>query len=290
MDHRILFVDDDKEIIKIFIRQFGKIYDIDVAENATDALKLFNDKNQYSVVIADMSMPGMNGIEFLEKVKEISPLSTRIMLTGNADLEVAIDAINKGNIFKFLTKPSRKENINEVIKLGISKYKEEIQLQNESLIDPLTEIWNRRYFDIQIEKEIKISKKHYNVFSLVFIDINDFKKINDIYGHEIGDIALKFIANILKETCRRADIAARYGGDEFVIFLHHEDKNGALGLVLRLKKLIEKKSINYDFKNLSIAAGVSTFPVDGKNVLELLKISDEEMYRDKQHEKKKKEN
>ncbi|MBN2545068.1 MAG: diguanylate cyclase [Spirochaetes bacterium] len=285
MDHRILFVDDDKETIKIFTRQFGKIYNIDAAKNAGEALKMFNNKNHYSVVIADMRMPGMNGIEFLEKVKEVSPVSTRIMLTGNADLEVAIEAINKGNIFKFLTKPCRKENINDVIKLGIIKYKEEKQLQNESLIDPLTGIWNRRYFDIQVEKEIKNSKKYLKMFSIVFIDINDFKKINDSYGHKIGDEALKFTADILKETCRRADIAARYGGDEFVIFLHHEDKNGALGLVLRLKKIIDKKRINFIFKNLSIAAGVATFPVDGKNIHKLMKISDEEMYRDKLHEK-----
>ncbi len=287
MEYKLLFVDDDKISANSFKHQINGKYDIDIAENAETAIKFIKENETYPVIIADMNMPGMNGIDFLEKVKELSPLSTRIMLTGNADLEVAINAINKGNIFRFLTKPSSKENILNVIELSIKKFQEEQKLRNESLTDPLTGIWNRRYFDIQIERQINSAKKHSSSFAIIFIDVNNFKTINDTLGHEEGDRVLKFIAEVLKETCRKTDIAARYGGDEFIILLMHQERNGALGLVLRIKKMILEKIKNKTISTkITIAAGVAVYPVDGTETKDLLKIADEEMYRDKQIEKK----
>jgi len=286
MDHRLLFVDDDERILAIFKKQFEKRYKIDLAKDPNEGLNFIKNNPSYSVIIADMRMPGMNGIEFLEKTKIISPDSIRIMLTGNAELDVAINAINKGNIFKFLTKPCLKKDFENAVQLGIKKYEEEISLKKDSLQDPLTELWNRRYFDYQFKKVLESAKRYFNIFSIVFIDLNYFKEINDRLGHETGDTALKLVAVILKETCRKTDVLARYGGDEFIILLEHENKDGALGLIVRLKKIITDRVKNDEkLKTLSIAAGVSSFPVDSQNYKTLIQIADENMYKDKMNYK-----
>ena len=116
-----------------------------------------------------MKMPGIDGVKFLEKVKKISPLATRIMLTGNADLDIAIDAINKGYIFKFLAKPCLKQNLINTINQAIINYKNTKKLQTESLTDPLTGLWNRRYLDHELSRIFKSAERYKYKFSILFI-------------------------------------------------------------------------------------------------------------------------
>jgi two-component system, cell cycle response regulator len=287
MDCRILFVDDDEGILKLFKHQFGKKYSIDLANNADAGLKYLKEKGPYCIIIADLRMPGMNGIDFLEQVKILHPETVRMMLTGNADLETAIEAINKDSIFRFLTKPIKKEEFIYIIEEGLKKYEEDQNIRNESYKDPMTGIWNRRYFDIQIKKELLTAQRKHDLFSIVFIDINSFKHINDHFGHDIGDKAIILVAETLQEKCRKSDTVARYGGDEFVILTSRESKFGAIGMVLRIKKLVESRSMNSDVvPKMSLAAGIATYPFDGKNIERFLKVADENMYEDKLLEKK----
>ncbi len=284
---KILYVDDDEKIIKTIKNQLDEKYNVDYFANPINALKSITQNNFYAVVIADMKMPGLDGINFLEKVKRKSPQTTRIMITGNAELDIAIDAINKGQIFKFLTKPCLKQDLINTIEQAIKNYRNRMKLQTESLTDPLTGLWNRRYFNLQLIKILKTAERYKFQFSLIFIDINYFKKINDEFGHNKGDLILKTIAKLLKETCRKTDIIARYGGDEFIIIIEHNDKNGALCLVNRLKKVVSEKYIDKKRTiNISIAIGIATYPNDAKENSTLIKIADKAMYQNKKEEKK----
>jgi two-component system, cell cycle response regulator len=284
---KILYVDDDEKIIKTLKNQLDEKYNVDYFANPINALKSITQDNFYAVVIADMKMPGLDGINFLEKVKRKSPQTTRIMITGNAELDIAIDAINKGQIFKFLTKPCLKQDLINTIEQAIKNYRNRMKLQTESLTDPLTGLWNRRYFNLQLIRILKTAERYKFQFSLIFIDINYFKKINDEFGHNKGDLILKTIAKLLKETCRKTDIIARYGGDEFIIIIEHNDKNGALCLVNRLKKVVSEKYIDKKRTiNISIAIGIATYPNDAKENSTLIKIADKAMYQNKKEEKK----
>jgi len=121
---KILIVDDDENLLNGLKRQFYKTFSLDTAVGGYGALLKIKDANQpYSVIISDMRMPEMNGIEFLKKAKAISPDSVRIMLTGNADMETAVDAVNKGNIFRFLSKPVEPQNLKITIIAAIRQYK-----------------------------------------------------------------------------------------------------------------------------------------------------------------------
>ncbi|MGQ9603117.1 MAG: HD domain-containing phosphohydrolase [bacterium] len=123
MNTRVLFVDDDPNILAAFKRQLYKDFEVYTALGGEQGLELLKSKAPFSVVVADMSMPGMDGITFLTKVKEMAPDAVRIMLTGHSTLDTAVAAVNEGNIFRFLTKPCPPELLLKTLKDGERQYK-----------------------------------------------------------------------------------------------------------------------------------------------------------------------
>ena len=122
MTDKILFVDDDANLLAAFHRQLRKQFQIDTAEGGHEGLELVKANGPYAVIVSDFRMPIMDGIEFLSRVREIAPETVRIMLTGNADLQAAIQAVNEGNIFRFLTKPCSVDILGESLITGIDHY------------------------------------------------------------------------------------------------------------------------------------------------------------------------
>ena len=123
MKNKVLLVDDDADLLATFSRLFRKQFRIDTALEAKEGLKAVAQKGPYAVIVSDMRMPGMDGIQFLTRVKEVVPDSVRIMLTGNADQETAVKAVNEGSIFRFLTKPCSPEAFSNALTAGIEQYR-----------------------------------------------------------------------------------------------------------------------------------------------------------------------
>ena len=158
--------------------------------------------------------------------------------------------------------------------------------EQQAVTDPLTEVYNYRYFQSQIERELLRGSRHHTIFSIAMIDIDNFKQFNDTQGHRHGDQALKMIAQKLRENIRKSDILSRYGGDEFVLILPELTKEQAqilaqkLVLLIRNTKLPVKKETGRI--NLTISLGIASFPEDGKNEDTLLKKADEALYHAKE--------
>jgi len=123
LPEKVLVVDDDRNLLDSFKRQFRKHLDLETAASGADGVQAVRDAGPFAVVISDMQMPNMNGIEFLSQVRALSPNTVRIMLTGNANLDVAIGAVNDGNIFRFLNKPVEAEQLLQTIVDGIQQYR-----------------------------------------------------------------------------------------------------------------------------------------------------------------------
>lgn len=136
MTDRILFVDDEVNIIQAYRRTLRNKFNIQGVSNGDDALKLLQ-KKDYAVIISDMQMPGMNGVEFLSAAKELKPDVVRIMLTGNADIKTAIDAVNKGDIFRFHNKPCHTDILEKTINDAL-KYYHLVTAEKELLEGTLT--------------------------------------------------------------------------------------------------------------------------------------------------------
>ena len=120
---KILCVDDDPNILEGFRRQLRKRFHIETALGGEEGLSAITNHGPFALVVTDMRMPGMNGIQFLTKLEEVSPQTVRMMLTGNADLQTAIDAVNEGHIFRFLSKPCSPDQLAKALEAGLTQYR-----------------------------------------------------------------------------------------------------------------------------------------------------------------------
>jgi len=123
VNKKVLFVDDDANILNAYKRAFRKKYQFETAISAKDALTLLKQDPNFGLVISDMRMPQMTGLEFLVELKQRYPSITRIMLTGNADQKTAIDAVNQGDIFRFLNKPTPPSELAQAIDSGLKQHR-----------------------------------------------------------------------------------------------------------------------------------------------------------------------
>jgi diguanylate cyclase (GGDEF)-like protein/PAS domain S-box-containing protein len=158
------------------------------------------------------------------------------------------------------------------------------RLREMAIKDPLTGAYNRHFFNEVIDREISRSKRHNHWLSLLLIDINQLKAINDRYGHLKGDEVLRGIANLLQKNLRQIDILIRYGGDEFLVIMPQTKKEAAENVVRRLK-IVEKEWIKAngmeDFEPLLSMGSSSLAPNDERGLAEILKEADERMYEHK---------
>lgn len=155
------------------------------------------------------------------------------------------------------------------------------QTERMAMIDGLTGIFNRRYFDLILRKEFKRAIRYNKAFSIVNIYIDDFKKLNDKMGHLYGDVVLKKFAEFLKNSCRGEDIVCRYGGAEFMMVLPEVNKNQAFSFLQRLKKSLKDitfSKIENEFTHLTFSAGIANFPEHSTTIVDLLESVDKALY------------
>lgn len=154
------------------------------------------------------------------------------------------------------------------------------EVQKQAITDPLTGIYNRRYFEDNIVKEAERSLRLKQPFSLISMDLDFLKKINDTYGHQYGDLAIKTIANVLKKEARSIDIPARIGGEEFNLMLPGVDSKGACIAAERIRKAIENQVID-TIGGITASIGVATFLEHSDRIDELVELADQAMYKAK---------
>jgi diguanylate cyclase (GGDEF)-like protein len=152
-----------------------------------------------------------------------------------------------------------------------------------SKYDSLTGLLNRQSFDEAFKSEMNRAKRHNSDLSVLFFDIDDFKKINDSLGHQAGDVALKRVSEIILAEKRAEDIAARYGGEEIVVILPETGKMNALVLGERIRQKVEKMKLKHKGHpiRLTISGGLAAYPINATNATNLLKCADSALYRAK---------
>lgn len=156
-------------------------------------------------------------------------------------------------------------------------------VEKMAITDSLTGLYVRRYFTERLDEELGRSARHNLRFSFLMLDIDDFKKINDTYGHLVGDVVLKDIGRIIRENIREIDLACRYGGEEFAVILPETSKDGAFVVADRIRKRSEEHIFKaYDERlKLTVSIGVSSYPDDSANQAGLIEAADRALYKGK---------
>ncbi len=155
------------------------------------------------------------------------------------------------------------------------------QLWDLAVTDSLTGLYVRRYFLVKLNEEIHRAERNKKIISVILADLDNFKEINDTYGHNAGDRALEAISHYLQKNIRNVDAIARYGGEEFVMLIPDADKDTAFRLAERLRKGLDKAKLE-NMPPITVSFGIATFPADGRDVEDLIKKADAAMYAAKQ--------
>ena len=162
----------------------------------------------------------------------------------------------------------------------LDKIKAYTKMEKMALTDSLTGLYNRHYAYMRIKQEVKRANREKYPVSVLFVDIDKFKSINDTFGHDVGDLALKHLSAILKEVTREYDIAIRWGGEEFVLILPNTTEDGAYSLAERLRVKIEKS--NFQYCKMTASLGIASYPTDNLNIEKVIGNADSALYHSKQ--------
>jgi len=277
----VLVIDRDKIVQDLLKEELELIgYKVWVASEIEEGLELVK-RISFSIILTDLKFPGTNGIEMIRKFREIATNVSVIAIIPYYSLKPAISAMSKGDIVDYVTKPFNIEEIKLVLRRVVDRQyllrqagQKELY-QELSILDGLTGVYNRRYLDEILRREIERTKRYNQPLSLLMLDIDNFKKYNDTHGHLAGDEILKKMANFLVEALRAVDIVFRYGGEEFVVLLPQTLKQGAVEVAKRLINLERQKL------PLTVSIGLASFPEDGQEMEELLHKVDMALYQAK---------
>src|SRR5690606_11970402 len=146
--------------------------------------------------------------------------------------------------------------------------------------DGMTGLLNKRALITEAERRLKVAARFKKPLSVLVTDIDHFKQVNDTYGHDVGDVVIKGMGEVLKRIKRDTDIVGRFGGEEFVIVCEHTDEAGAKNLAERIRRELEATTFQTELGPLSVTAsiGVATFPMAGNDYAQLFKATDEALY------------
>jgi len=283
-----ILVVDDEEIIRDLLHDFltARGYQVDTVVTGEDAVINIR-KKHYDLVITDLMLPGMSGLDVVRELRAIAPETCIIVVTAYGSFETAIESIRDG-AYDYITKPFNLESLEVSVQRAL-EYKRLVQDSKEKDVykklatqDGLTKLYNYSYFMELLNDEIDKAKRYEYPVSLLMIDIDYFKQYNDTMGHIAGNRALMKLGEIFRDFVRKTDVAARYGGEEFVIFLPHTEKQYAKKLCERLRTLVEQTPFdgeqNLPTGKLTISSGIAQYPQDTATSEDLIKKADQALY------------
>lgn len=293
----VLIVDDSAEDRATYQRLITRVspdesYTFTVAETAAEGLELCR-RTAFDCVLLDYLLPDGDGLNLLAGLKRPDEplLVSVIVLTGQGDETVAVRAMKSGAQDYLAKGRLTSESLHramhhamETVALLRKIEEQRAELTRLATLDELTGLFNRRFFLRRLQDEIERATRYRSPLSLLLLDVDHFKRVNDTYGHLVGDTVLATLADIIRATFRRTDVAARYGGEEFCALLTQTDLPGAEQVAERMRQAFAERPVELqDGTRLTVtcSAGVAEFGKDGGDGQTLLKVADARLYRAK---------
>jgi len=226
---KILLVDDDPDFARIFqmsLRAERRVsFEVETVSTLESALKVLQEKH-FQLILLDLGLPDSRGLETFEKLVAVHPEIACVILSGTDDEALSLEAVKKGAQDYVVKGEIRGEMLARILSYALERHlqKQRIKELNEhleklSFLDPLTQLLNRRGLQRMLSRELEISDREGANLSVILLDLDNFKPINDTFGHAVGDIVLQELSKVLKRTVRGTDYVSRIGGDEFIILL-----------------------------------------------------------------------
>ena len=281
---KILLVDDDlgdRKLVELALKQSPLPIDfsIEYAERLDEAIQILGEK-EVDFMLLDLGLPDSHGIETIDAVSYKYPRMPIIVLTGLEDEEVGAEAIKKG-AYDYVTKPFQPSTFRTRIGILLERLELQKKLMNFANTDELTKLYNRRYFFDILDREMLQAKLKDRSLSVLMIDIDHFKSINDTYGHYSGDLILKQTGKIMKENIYPLDVVARYGGEEFVVMMPDTHYKDAVKAAEKMHDIFDKHLWEIPNRQISVTVSIGVAGIEPGNMMdgrELMKRADTALY------------
>ncbi len=282
---KILIIEDDQQFASLMNFHLAKEgYEVSVVGELLDVESVKEQiiREEPDLILSDIMLQP-NGFEILKVIKDDARLRMIpfIFISGLETLPNKIKAY-LGGVENYLTKPVQKEELLAIITSTLKRHK---QTSDAIYLDPLTGVHNRRFFQRELKRQIKLHQRHQEEFTLALLDLDHFKQINDTYGHTCGDRALIAFTNFIKSEIRSTDIFARWGGEEFFLIMVRSNLEGAMKTIQNVIQDIRSKPLfSFDDNDIfvSFSAGVAQYPLHGTVEKDLINVADQGVYRAKE--------
>ena len=286
----VLLVEDnesDAELVRHFLKELP--IRLERMSNGADAVEICQ-TGKVDLMLLDILLPGLNGFEVSRQVKssEKGKDVPIVVITCLEDMESRLKCIEL-QTDDFLVKPIVGRELQARVKILLEKKKQLDKLRshyeqalNSAVVDWLTGLYNHGYFKKFLDLEIKKSVRQRYPVTLIMMDIDNFKAVNDAFGHPTGDMILQQMAQVIRNAVREVDLVARYGGDEFAVVLPYSDGLGALRVARRIDEAIKRHGFSprasAEKTRLTVSMGVAGYPEDAVHVDELIHSADQKLY------------
>jgi two-component system, cell cycle response regulator len=291
---RVAVVDDDsaiRRLVRLFLKRAGyEVVECTTGQEARETLT----KVPWDLAILDRRLPDMDGVVLCQELKANPDYRARyiIMLTGEDEQEDKIEGLELG-ADDYITKPFQSPELLARVRAGkrIVDLQKELMETNRrlellSITDGLTKLHNHRYFQDELVRAFEESERYDRPLSLAMIDIDYFKKVNDTYGHAVGDEILKGVANLYRESVRATDLVARYGGEEFAVMMPETNLADAMTFAEKIRSLVESTPMETQAGPLhvTVSLGVASVPHSKIHTpKEVIVAADKALYRAKRN-------
>ncbi len=282
----IVVLADDDPSIRLMVRHVLESEDFDIVE-ASDGLEAIKavEKHHPALILLDAVMPGIDGFTTCQQIKEKGHTDIPVMMITGLDDDASVERAYEVGAIDFITKPIKWAVLKHRVKSVVAKVIAERKVQLLAYRDNLTGLPNRLLFADRLEQAVMRSERSRTSMALMLVDIDDFKLVNDSFGHDAGDKLIKAVGDLISKSLRRADTIARLGGDEFAVIIEGIDgPEDAISIADNLTTILEHNVRLDDQETYTSASiGIAVYPGDGKDARTLLKNADTAMFRAKEN-------